>query len=150
RLHRRAEPGRRRPHAGGPPLMGSGAARLPVMAAEAAEAAASARRQIERCAAGFAELGERLRSSPPRFVGTCARGSADHAASYGKYLVETVLGRVGASVGPSVASVYQTRGLALRDALFVAVSQSGRSPDLLRLTEAARAGGALVVGFVND
>ena len=125
-------------------------ARLPLMATEAAEAAASARRQIERCAGGFAELGERLRRRPPRVVVTCARGSSDHAASYGKYLIETLLGRVVASVGPSVASVYHTRRLALADSLFVAVSQSGRSPDLLRLTETARAGGALVVGFIND
>jgi len=120
------------------------------MAREAAQAAAAARRQIERCAGGFAELGERLRRRPPRFVVTCARGSSDHAASYGKYLIETELGRVVASVGPSIASVYQRRPLALEECLFVTVSQSGQSPDLLRLTEAARAGGALVVGFIND
>jgi glucosamine--fructose-6-phosphate aminotransferase (isomerizing) len=54
-----------------------------------------------------------------------------------------------ASVGPSIASVYGGP-LALAGGLFVVVSQSGRSPDLLRLTEVARRGGALVVGFVND
>ena len=120
------------------------------LAREAMQAAACARRQIERCAAGFAELGERLRRRPPRFVVTCARGSSDHAASYGKYLIETELGRPVASVGPSIASVYRRRPLELADALFVTVSQSGRSPDLIKLTQAARAGGALVVGFVND
>ena len=36
------------------------------------------------------------------------------------------------------------------DALFFTVSQSGRSPDILRLAEVARAGGALTVAFVND
>jgi len=119
------------------------------LAREAAQAAAAARLQIERCAGEFAALGARLRRRPPRFVVTCARGSSDHAASYGKYLIETELGRAVASIGPSIASVY--RGpLALGDSLFVTVSQSGRSPDLLRLTEAARASGALVVGFVND
>jgi glucosamine--fructose-6-phosphate aminotransferase (isomerizing) len=129
------------------------AAGLPVMAREAAQAADLARAQIARCGERFAELGDRLRRRPPRFVVTCARGSSDHAASYGKYLIETELGRAVASVGPSIASVYQcsARGaLELRDCLFVTVSQSGRSPDLLRLTEAARAGGALVVGFIND
>jgi glucosamine--fructose-6-phosphate aminotransferase (isomerizing) len=119
------------------------------MAIEAAQAADAAALQIERCGAGIKELGERLRRSPPRFVVTCARGSSDHAAGYGKYLIETHLGRAVASVGPSVASVYGT-DLDLRDALFIAVSQSGRSPDLLRLTETARRGGALVVGIVND
>jgi glucosamine--fructose-6-phosphate aminotransferase (isomerizing) len=123
---------------------------LSVMAREASQAAASARRQIERCAGGFAELGERLRRRPPRVVVTCARGSSDHAASYGKYLIETELGRAVASVGPSIASVYRRRPLDLADCLFVTVSQSGTSPDLLRLTESARASGALVVGFIND
>jgi len=119
------------------------------MAREAAEAPAAAARQIARCGAGFAELGTRFRRSPPRFVVTCARGSSDHAAAYGKYLIETTFGRAVASVGPSIVSVYDVP-LALDGALFVAVSQSGRSPDILRLTEAARKGGALVVGFVND
>ncbi|HEX3480719.1 MAG TPA: SIS domain-containing protein [Kofleriaceae bacterium] len=121
----------------------------PAIAREAGQAAALAHGQLARCAAGFAELGARLRRDPPRFVVTCARGSSDHAASYGKYLIETVLGRAVASVGPSIASVYGGP-LALGDSLFVVVSQSGRSPDLLRLTEVARRGGALVVGFIND
>ena len=121
----------------------------PAIAREAGQAAALAHGQLARCAAGFAELGARLRRDPPRFVVTCARGSSDHAASYGKYLIETALGRAVASVGPSIASVYGGP-LALAGSLFVVVSQSGRSPDLLRLTEVARAGGALVVGFVND
>jgi glucosamine--fructose-6-phosphate aminotransferase (isomerizing) len=34
--------------------------------------------------------------------------------------------------------------------LFVAISQSGRSPDLIRQTEDARAGGALTLAIVND
>src|SRR5512132_3245638 len=119
------------------------------MAIEAAQAADAAARQIECCGAGISELGERLRRSPPRFVVTCARGSSDHAANYGKYLIETELGRAVASIGPSIASVYR-RPLELADCLFVTVSQSGRSPDLLQLTDAARASGALVVGFVND
>ena len=72
------------------------------MALEAAQSAEAARRQISRCEAAFAELGERLRQRPPRFVVTCARGSSDHAASYGKYLIETTLGRAVASVGPFV------------------------------------------------
>jgi glutamine---fructose-6-phosphate transaminase (isomerizing) len=123
---------------------------LTTMASEAAQTADVARDQIVRCGDAFAELGEHLRRHPPRLVVTCARGSSDHAATYGKYLIETTVGHVVASVGPSVASIYDTRNLDLRDCLFIAVSQSGRSPDLLRLTEAARDAGAFVVGFVND
>jgi len=117
---------------------------------EAGQAADAARTQIARCRAMFDELGRRFAASPPRFVVTCARGSSDHAATYGKYLLETTLGRVVASVGPSVASQYARELLGLDGALFVAVSQSGRSPDLLELTESARRAGAFVIALVND
>lgn len=122
---------------------------VPLMDLEARESGDAARRQIERCGARFADLGEQLRKLQPHLVVTCARGSSDHAASYGKYLIETRLGLPVASIGPSVASLYQTK-LQLEQSLFVVVSQSGRSPDLLRLVETARESGALVVGFVND
>jgi glucosamine--fructose-6-phosphate aminotransferase (isomerizing) len=117
---------------------------------EAREAAAGARRQLERCASVFAELTARLLASPPPLVVTCARGSSDHAATYGKYVVETTVGHLVASVGPSVASMYKRAPVGLHGALVIVVSQSGRSPDLLELTAAARRGGALVVAFVND
>src|SRR5689334_9729095 len=120
------------------------------MAREAREAADGARRQIASCRDAFAALGARLRAKPPAFVVTCARGSSDHAATYGKYVLETTVGRLVASVGPSVASTYGRAPIGLDQALVVAVSQSGRSPDVLRLTETARAAGAVVVGFVND
>ncbi len=117
---------------------------------EAREAAAGARRQIATCAAPLAELGHRLRATPPPFVVTCARGSSDHAATYGKYVLETTVDRIVASVGPSVASLYDRTPRGLAGALFIAVSQSGRSPDLLELTDTARRAGALVVGLLND
>ncbi|MFV3075764.1 SIS domain-containing protein [Niveispirillum fermenti] len=119
------------------------------MAVEAAESAEAVQRQIDRCAPLFRALGERLRALDPALVVTCARGSSDHAATYGKYLIETHLGLPVASVGPSVVSLYNT-DLRLKGALFIAVSQSGRSPDLLRLAAAAKQGGAFVVAFVND
>jgi glucosamine--fructose-6-phosphate aminotransferase (isomerizing) len=56
---------------------------------------------------------------------------------------------VTASVGPSVTSVYAARPR-MRDALFLAVSQSGRSPDILDLAQAGRDDGALTVALVND
>lgn len=98
----------------------------------------------------LAELAKRLRAAPPPLVVTCARGSSDHAATYGKYVIETTARNMVASVGPSVASMYQRAPVGLANALFVAVSQSGKSPDVLQLTEAARQGGALVVAMVND
>ena len=119
------------------------------LAREAREAAEGARRQLATCGSVFAELGQRLRTNPPRLVVTCARGSSDHAATYGKYVIETTARTVVASVGPSVASMYHRVPVGLDGALFIAVSQSGRSPDLVELTEAARKAGALTVGFIN-
>lgn len=95
------------------------------------------------------DLGARLRTSPPPFAVTCARGSSDNAATFAKYLLEIHSGLVTASVGPSVTSVYDARPR-MRDALFLAVSQSGRSPDILNLAQAGRDDGALTVALVND
>jgi glucosamine--fructose-6-phosphate aminotransferase (isomerizing) len=115
---------------------------------EAAEAADVVERQFARNAEVVARLGEELRRSPPPFVVTCARGSSDHAATYAKYLFETQLGIVTASASPSVGSVYEVPQ-ALRGALYLVVSQSGKSPDLLRNAQAARDAGARVVVLVN-
>ena len=119
-----------------------------LMFREAAEAADAIAAQFAHNAGVVAALGERLRRTPPRFVVTCARGSSDHAATYGKYLFETRLGFVTASASPSVGSVYAAQQH-LDGALYVLISQSGKSPDLLRNAEAARAAGAYVVALVN-
>jgi glucosamine--fructose-6-phosphate aminotransferase (isomerizing) len=79
---------------------------------------------------------------------TCARGSSDHAATYAKYVIETQTGCVTASASPSVESIYSVP-LKLRGALYLVISQSGASPDLLRSAEAARSAGAHVVALVN-
>ncbi|KRG67627.1 SIS domain-containing protein [Pseudoxanthomonas dokdonensis] len=93
-------------------------------------------------------LAEDLRRNPPLFVATCARGSSDHAATYAKYLFETQLGVVTASISPSVGSVYNIKQN-MKGALFIVISQSGKSPDLLRNAEAAADAGARVVALVN-
>ncbi|WP_430538770.1 SIS domain-containing protein [Lysobacter capsici] len=118
------------------------------MYAEAHEAGDAVARQFAANADSVDALAERLQQQPPRFIVTCARGSSDHAATYGKYLFETQLGLVTASASPSVGSVYAVRPK-LEGALFVAISQSGKSPDLLRNAEIAKAAGAYVVALVN-
>jgi glutamine---fructose-6-phosphate transaminase (isomerizing) len=115
---------------------------------EAASAPAVVARQRQRNRETVERLVEALRAAPPRFAITCARGSSDHAATYAKYLIETRLGVVTASAAPSISSLY---GVApdLRGALFIAISQSGRSPDLVASAQAARAAGARVLALVN-
>lgn len=116
--------------------------------AEAAAAADTVARQLERNDSVVRALAARLRNAPPPFVVTCARGSSDHAATYAKYLIETQTGCVTASASPSVESIYAVP-LRLAGALYLVISQSGASPDLLRNAEAARAAGAHVVALVN-
>jgi glucosamine--fructose-6-phosphate aminotransferase (isomerizing) len=115
---------------------------------EAGEAGNALRAQYERNHAAALKLGAALRALSPRAVVTCARGSSDHASTFAKYLIETRTGVLTASAAPSVSSVYGAKQ-DLRDCLFIAVSQSGRSPDLLASTEAAKAAGATVVALVN-
>jgi glucosamine--fructose-6-phosphate aminotransferase (isomerizing) len=119
-----------------------------LMFREAQESAAGGARQLAANEAVVSALAQSLREAPPRFIVTCARGSSDHAAAYAKYVFETQLGIATASASPSVSSVYAAEQQ-WRDALFIAISQSGKSPDLLRTAEAAKRAGARVVALVN-
>jgi glutamine---fructose-6-phosphate transaminase (isomerizing) len=119
-----------------------------LMAAETREAPEVVARMLALNAARFAALGERLAALDPPVIVTCGRGSSDHAAAYFKYLVEIMLGVPVASLGPSIASVYAAP-LRLEGAVMVTVSQSGRSPDIVALQQAAKAAGALTVALVN-
>jgi len=118
------------------------------MFAEAGETAACIDVQYAVNASHFAALGAHLRECPPRFVITCARGSSDHAAVYARYLIETRTGIPVCASGPSVSSLYRTP-LKAQDALCLAVSQSGRSPDLLHSIQTLKQSGAFVVALVN-
>ena len=115
---------------------------------EAAQAADVVRTQLARNAMTLATLGARLRLAPPRAVVTCARGSSDHAATYAKYLIEAYTGVLTSSAAPSVSSIYDAQG-DMRGVLFIAISQSGKSPDLLTTTRAAKEGGATTLAFCN-
>ena len=77
-----------------------------LMAAEIDETGAGVARQLAANAAATARLAALLRERDPRVVVTIARGSSDHAALYLKYLVEVALGVPCASIGPSIASLY--------------------------------------------
>lgn len=85
----------------------------------------------------------------PAWVSLVARGTSDHAAIHLRYLIETELGIPAGLAAPSTVTIYAAR-LRWRGGLVIAVSQSGRSPDLVAVVEAARAGGALTVAIVND
>lgn len=115
---------------------------------EARSASATVAAALRSNAALVRALANRLRASPPEAVLTCARGSSDHAATFARYLFETRLGLLTSSQSPSVASVYAASQRTGR-ALSIAISQSGRSPDILSAFQASRDAGALGVALVN-
>ena len=119
------------------------------MAREIAEAGAALRRQLSANVAALAELAARLRAHPPAFVVTIARGSSDHAALFLKHLLEIKIGLASASLGPSIASLYNAP-LRLRGALSISISQSGRSPDIVAAQRAVMEAGAFAITLVND
>ena len=94
------------------------------------------------------EAGAAIRARNPHFIVTVARGSSDHAASFLKYAIELTAGIAVASVGPSIASIYGAK-LRLNGSACLAISQSGKSPDIVAMAEQARAGGALTIALTN-
>ena len=115
---------------------------------EIAESADAIARQLDGNLARVRALADVLRRDPPRLIATGARGSSDNAATFAKYLFETRLGITTTSAAPSVQSIYAAEQ-DLAHTLFLAISQSGKSPDLLRQAEAAKRAGARVVAMVN-
>ena len=125
-----------------------GGAETTRMFVEASEAGAVVARQLAANADAVAAIAQHLLDHPPRAVVTCARGSSDHAATYAKYLIETVLGVLTSSASLSVSSVYAAPQ-SLDGVLYLAISQSGKSPDLLAAVKAAKAAGAYAIALVN-
>lgn len=118
------------------------------MASEIREAPLAVSRQQCDLVQPLAELTRRLKRRLPHVVVTCARGSSAHAATFGKHLIERYIGIPVAEAAPNIASVYGRR-LRLENQLFLAISQSGRSDDLVELASSAKAAGALTVAMVN-
>jgi glucosamine--fructose-6-phosphate aminotransferase (isomerizing) len=118
------------------------------MAREIAEIPTAAARLLTRTDT-FERVAARVEQAKPRMVVFCGRGSSGHVGVYLRYLFETRLGVLVSNAAPSVVTAYR-RPPDMREALFVVVSQSGRSPDLIVATRVARKAGALTLAVVND
>ncbi|PHZ84771.1 SIS domain-containing protein [Paremcibacter congregatus] len=119
------------------------------MFSEAGEASASARIYLSRATSALQRVVEKIHLFDPALVITCARGSSDHAATYAKYMIEKHLGLPVASHAPSMSSLFK-RPLKMDRALFICISQSGGSPDLVESAKLARQQGAFTVALVNE
>jgi len=106
------------------------------------------RRLLDTSADQLAAAGARLRIKQPVMVATIARGSSDHAAAFLKYAIELVAGVPVASIGPSIMSIYG-RELRLEGCAAIAISQSGKSPDIVAMAQSARRNGALAIALTN-
>jgi glucosamine--fructose-6-phosphate aminotransferase (isomerizing) len=103
---------------------------------------------LKASAATLDDAAARLRALDPALVVTVARGSSDHASAYLKYAIELTMGVPVASVGPSIASIYG-RDLKLGRAAAIAISQSGKSPDIVGMAQSARRSGATTIAITN-
>ncbi|GMM93857.1 SIS domain-containing protein [Qipengyuania sp. MTN3-11] len=117
---------------------------------EAAQAPERVALQRERNRDAVQKAAKRIRMLDPPFAITIARGSSDHAAGFAKHLFETRLRIPVLSQPPSLATLFDATSPKLKGTLAIAISQSGRSPDLIESAAAASAAGALVVALVND
>ena len=108
-----------------------------------------AARLLDRLLPRLEVLREALTAAGSEQVLLVARGSSDNAARYAQYLWQSMAG-VGVTLAtPSLTTVYQ-RAPDLRRHAVVAVSQSGRSPDVVAVVEQARAAGRPTLAVTND
>jgi glucosamine--fructose-6-phosphate aminotransferase (isomerizing) len=98
--------------------------------------------EIERAAAA-------LRAARPPVVRFVAHGSSDAAAVYGVYAFALLAGWTALRDSISL-TVHYGGPVDLAGSAVIAVSQSGRTPDVVEYVERARAAGALTIAVTND
>lgn len=118
------------------------------MAREIAEIPAISERLLAR-QEQVARIAAEIERARPRLVVLCGRGSSGHVGVYLRYLFEARYGVLVSAAAPSVITTY-LRLPDMRDTLFIVISQSGRSPDIVMATRVARSLGALTLALVND
>jgi glucosamine--fructose-6-phosphate aminotransferase (isomerizing) len=99
-----------------------------------------------------AEIAAAVRAVRPEpMYGTVlvARGSSDHAATYGRYLLEPATRRPVALAAPSLHTLYRAP-VDYRGFLVIAVSQSGRTPEIASVLERLRDAGARTLAITNE
>jgi glucosamine--fructose-6-phosphate aminotransferase (isomerizing) len=120
-----------------------------LMSREIDEIPAAVSRLVRGEASHLDDVAAAVRRAHPRLAVVAARGTSDHAAVYARYLIESELRLPTAMAAPSLTTVYH-RSSDWAGVLLLSLSQSGASPDILAVTEAARAGGATTVAITND
>jgi len=90
-----------------------------------------------------------LRPQPLAGTSVLARGSSDHAAVYGRYLIEEASGRPAGLAAPSLHTLYRAP-VDYSGYLGIAVSQSGHTPEIVTALERMQSAGAAGLAITND
>jgi glucosamine--fructose-6-phosphate aminotransferase (isomerizing) len=105
-------------------------------------------RLLESQAEATREIAGSLRKQGIHSVVLAARGTSDNAGLYAKYVWGAFNRLPVAMAAPSLVSCYH-RIPALADTLVVAISQSGKSPDIVGVVEEGRRQGLPTLAFTN-
>ena len=107
---------------------------------------------LARLAGRAAEVRSSLAGVVPGNLAACvivARGSSDHAALLGQYLLEAATGRPVALASPSLHTLYRVP-VDYRGVLVVGVSQSGATSEIVEVVSDLGAARARTVAITND
>jgi glucosamine--fructose-6-phosphate aminotransferase (isomerizing) len=118
------------------------------MAAEMAEQPTRLRELIGRSDA-IARGVRATAPAPLNGITIVARGSSDHAAVYGRYLLEAATGKPVSLAAPSLITLYGV-DVDYSGQLVIAVSQSGATPEIVQTLSALQAAGGRGLAITND
>lgn len=107
---------------------------------------------LQRLVDGRADAHQRIRAALPaqlRGIRLIARGSSDNVAVQARYLLELATGMPVSLVAASLLTRYDLVP-DTRDQLVIALSQSGRTPEIVDVATRMAAGGGIVVSVTND
>ena len=90
-----------------------------------------------------------VRTHHVEHVVIAARGTSDHAAIYAQYLFGIRLRLPVALAAPSIVSLYHVEPVFARS-LVIGISQSGASPDVVGVVDAARRQGLPTIAITNE
>ena len=104
---------------------------------------------LRRLVAGRDNFARVAAAAPPGLIRMVGHGSSDNAASYGVYAFGLLAGRT--AIRDSISlTVYYGAPIDLGSSTVVALSQSGRTPDVLEYVTRARKQGAYTIAVTND
>lgn len=105
-------------------------------------------RMVEAEQENVAKLAAEIEARDIDFVVMAARGTSDHAAIYGKYLLEIKNSIPVGLADPSIFTLYGAK-LKMDRALVIGVSQSGQATDVAEYLKKSKECGALTAAITN-